>query len=232
MRRLYFSLIIIGVLVTSLVGFSFDAFPADNSSDSAIITIHVSVFDCAHGNAIPNVDVTLSDSLSGREIKSGTTDSDGELMIWFEANLEEDQKPKDKALNTNIKLEKPGSEYLIREVDEYVLTESDFEATIEKDFCMKGVYKGWKPYDSINFPGYAKNDCRDLQQMARRRRCSNAEAGKRISPTCTVSWQTGENYWKQRECALICTNESGYQHLIELRCSEVFKEKVATKEGN
>lgn len=229
-RKFYILLIIISMLGTSFLCFSFNAFPDDDVSNPATITIFISVFDCEHGNAIPNVDVTLSNPLSGSEIKSATTDSDGKLMVWFEDSLEGDEDPEEKALNTDIELEKPGSEYLVREFDEYVLTSNEFEATIEKDFCMKGVYKDWKLYESINFPNYAENNCTNLQQIAQRRRCSEAEVGKRISPPCTISWQAGDTQWK-RECALICTNKSGYQHLIELRCSEAFQEEDVEEEN-
>lgn len=222
--------LVLATLVLSLVLLPYNAFSETNTENLATITIYASVFDCTYGNPIPNVKVTLSDPLTDSEIESAITDEKGTLMVWFVERLQESEDPAKKASNVEFELEKPGSECLVREVDEYLLTSSEFEATIEKEFCMKGCYRDWELYENIQFPNYAKSDCDSLYGLSRTRKCSESEVGKRLSPICTISWTAGNIEYK-RECALICSGEYEYQRWVDLRCSKVIRES-APEESN
>lgn len=224
MRKLFSFLIMLAIIATGLATLPHYAFSDNDVENLVTITTYISVFDCTHGNPIPNVRVTLSDPLTESRIKSETTDSDGNLMTWFVENLKEGEDPAKKAKNVSVELEKPGSECLVRKFDEYLLTSSEFEATIEKEFCMKGCYKDWELYENITFPSYAQHECGDLLGLSQTRKCSEFEVGKRISPVCTITWSVGEIEYR-RECALICSGGYGYQHWVDLRCSEVFRKQ-------
>ncbi len=190
--------------------------------DTAMITIYFSLFDCEHGNPVPHVNVTISNPLTGDVIKAGETDSDGKLMLWYEEELLKGDDPVTKAEITEIELDKPGSDCLVRDFDEYEVTESEYEATIEKEYCMKNCYEDWERYEDINVPGYAKNECLELLQLSQTRKCDESEEGKRLSPPCFITWQIGDTTYK-RECALICSGGYGYQRWVDLRCSDEFK---------
>ena len=224
MKRIALFLTIMVLLSVGSFSPHYSAFSNEDGENVVIVTIYISVFDCEHGNAVPNVEVTLTDPLTGSEINSGTTDSDGKLMTWFVANLRKGEDAQKRALNTTIELSKPGSECVVRKFDEYVFTSTEFEATIEKDFCMKGCYKDWELYKEIDFPEDAMNGCVSLLRLSQERKCSESEVGKRISPPCTVSWNVGRAKLK-RECALICSGGYGYQNWVDLRCGNSFREK-------
>ena len=227
-RKLPIFLLIIGLLGINFIFINLNAFPDEEKPviNPATITIHISVFDCEHGNGTPNVKVTLREPLTGSIIKSATTDSKGKLMIWYETILEDGETPEEVALNTDIELQKLGSECLVRKTDEYTLTSSRYEATIEKEFCMKGCYKEWELFENITFPETASSNCYELQEMSKTRKCTDGEVGKRISPVCHISWTEGDKVWK-RECALICSvGSSNYEHWVELRCSKAFSKPL------
>ncbi|MFP3953716.1 MAG: hypothetical protein ACLFVS_06295 [Candidatus Acetothermia bacterium] len=224
---LVLGLIAIGAFSLSPIAFSEDTDEVEETTqepvfDTAMITIYISAFDCVHGNPVPYVDVTISNPLTGDEIQSGKTDSNGNLMLWYEEDLLEGEDPVTKAQITDIELDKPGSECIVRDFGEYVVTDSDNSATIEKEYCLKNCYDDWKIYDDVDFPGYAKDECPDLLQVSQTRKCDESEEGKRLSPPCFITWQIGDTLYK-RECALICSGGYGYQRWVDLRCSEEFQ---------
>lgn len=227
MRKLLVFLLALGLFAVS--SFPQTAYSDDEVKRTVIITIYISAFDCTHGNAIPNVNVTLLDPLTEQVIKSGKTGPEGKLMIWYTKELESDEDAESEAFNTTVELDKPGSDCLVREFDEYCASSGEFHATIERDYCMKGCYKDWKLYQEVSFPGYAENNCPGLFQLSQTRKCSESEVGKRLSPPCTISWKVDDVTYK-RECALICSGGYGYQHWVDLRCSEVYQEGITEKE--